>query len=119
MRFFAAMLLTIVINLVLSLVLPWWVIAIGAAAAAFFLPQVPWRSSMAGFLGGFLHWFCFALVTDSKNNHILATRIAGLFSLPQAFYVVLISGVIAGLVTGLAALAVSLFRQPIIIRSAA
>jgi len=112
MRFIAAILLTVILNFILSLFLPWWIIAAGAGAIAFVLPQMPWKSSLAGFLGGFLHWSGYALFIDIKNNHILATRIAGLFSVGQPIAVVLITGVLAGLVTGLAALSVALLRAP-------
>jgi uncharacterized membrane protein len=111
MKFTVAVLLTIVVNFLLSLFLPWWIIAAGAGAIAYCLPQQPWKSSLTGFIGGFLHWAGFAFFIDIQNNHILATRIAGLFSVGQPIAIVLITGVIAGLVAGLAALAVAIFRH--------
>jgi hypothetical protein len=110
MRFVSATILTLVLNYLLSLVFPWWSIAIGAGLIAVFVRQIPGMSLLSGFCGGFLHWFLVAVLIDSANNHILSQRIAGVFSLPQPFMMVLITAFAGGLVSGLSALTISLLK---------
>lgn len=111
MKFIAAISITIIVNFLLSLFLPWWIIAVGAGLVAYLLPQLPWKSSLAGFMAGFIHWSGLAFFVDVRNDHILATRIAAVFSVGHPASMILIAGVIAALVTGLAALSAVLLRQ--------
>ncbi len=111
MRFVSATLITAIINYLLCLVLPWWAIAIGAATVALFVTQFPARSFLSGFSGGFIHWFLMAVLIDNANHQILSARVAGLFSLSQPFMMVLITALLSGLVSGLAALSTSLLRR--------
>jgi len=108
MRFILAIVITAVLNYVLGIILPWWIIAFGGFGVAIILSQHPFKAFLAGFLGCFILWFLIAFIIDNANHQILARRIAALFSFSEPFLMVLLTGFIGGLVTGLAAASGSL-----------
>jgi len=65
------------------------------------------------FTGVALLWFLCAAIQFFTNSHIIATRIAELFSLPHPFLTVVVSGAIGGIVGGTAALSGCQLRQAI------
>jgi len=108
MRFILAIVITAVINYVLGIILPWWIIAVGGLVVAVALPQHPFKAFLAGFLGCFILWFLIALIINSANHQVLSRRIAALFSFSEPFLMVVLTGFIGGLVTGMAAASGSL-----------
>ena len=60
----------------------------------------------------FLLWAIMALLKDAANEHILATKVAGILPLGGSYLVlILVTGVVGGLVSGLAALTGSYVRH--------
>jgi hypothetical protein len=112
MRFLMALVVTAIINYLGALIFPWWIIAIGGLVVSLIIHQAPWKSFLAGFAGCFLLWFLIAFFIDNANEHVLSTRVGGLFSL-QPFLLILLSAFTGGFVTGMAALSGSLFLQTI------
>ena len=108
MRFILAIVITAVLNYVLGIILPWWIIAVGGFAVALALPQHPFKAFLAGFLGCFILWFLIAFIIDNANHQVLSRRIAALFSFSEPVLMILLTGVIGGLVTGMAAASASL-----------
>lgn len=105
MRFLAATLLILLLSFIAGLFLPWWSIAIVAFLIALLIPQTIGKSFLSGFLGVFLLWGILALWIDVKNESLLSGKIAQLFSLGNAgFLLILISAVIGALVAGFAAM---------------
>jgi hypothetical protein len=112
MKFFAAFILTALLSYAAGFYLPWWSIAITAFAVAVFIPQKPMRAYLAGFTSLFLLWVVLALSIDMNNEHLLSQKISALlFKSPSHATIVSITGLVAGLVGGFAALAGSFLRS--------
>ncbi|MHA4847248.1 hypothetical protein ACX0G7_24000 [Flavitalea antarctica] len=109
-RFASAVILTMALCYLGGLVLPWWIIAPVGLFTGYLIQLRPATAFLAGFIACFLLWFCLAFVIDYKNEHILATRIGALFTLKQPLLMILITGLIGGLVTGMASLTGALLR---------
>ena len=101
MRFLLCTILIALFTLAITWWMPWWSLAIVAALVCFALrPRFPF---FAGFLSVFLLWLIVALIADAPNDHILATRIAGVLPLGGQWWLFLIvSALVGGLVAGLA-----------------
>ena len=100
-----AILLTIIVSFVAGMYLPWWSIALVAFLVALFIDQKPGRTYLTGFAGIFLCWFLLAWWMDTQNDHILSVRIARLLPLHgSSFLLILITGLVGGIIGGLAAL---------------
>jgi hypothetical protein len=96
---------------ILNLFLPWWSIAIPGLIFGYrfnlkALPSFGW-----GFLALFLLWGGQALYIHFANDGILSTRIAEMLSVGSPYLVILITGLIGGLVSGLATLTGSLVKE--------
>jgi hypothetical protein len=111
MKFLVAVILTALLAFVGGLFLPWWSIGIAALLAAILVNQTAGRSFLSGFFGLFLLWGILAWWISSKNEGILATKIASVLPLGgNALILILITGFIGGLVAGFAALSGSYLR---------
>jgi hypothetical protein len=92
--------------------LPWWSIAVVCFLVSFFAGLRGGKAFLAGFLGIALFWLVAALVHDVPNEHILSTRMAVLFKLPNYLLFILVTVVLGGLIGGLSAWAGALVRPP-------
>ncbi|HEX8356389.1 MAG TPA: hypothetical protein VF610_03215 [Segetibacter sp.] len=109
MKFFVAIILTALLSFAGALFFPWWIIAVAAFIVAVAIPQRPVVSFFAGFLALFLLWSIHSGIIDAKNNHILATKIAGILPLGNSYLlVILVTALVGSIVGGLAALTGSL-----------
>ncbi len=104
-------LLIIISAFILNLFLPWWSIAIPGLLFGYLFNKKGWTSFSLGFLALFLLWGGQALYIHFANNAILSTRIAEMLSVGSPFLVVLITGLLGGLVSGLATLTGSLVKE--------
>ncbi|MFV0604233.1 MAG: hypothetical protein ACK5NK_00190 [Niabella sp.] len=113
MRFLLSIIIIAIASFFAGLYFPWWSIAIIAFAVAFVLPQSPAASFITGFLGVFALWVILAAFINSSNAGILATRIGNLLKVGGApSIVILVTGFVGGIVSGLAALSASfLFKS--------
>lgn len=101
-----ALLILLVASLLLQLVSPWWWTFVPLIVLlAYLLRSRNWlaRPFLTGFVAIFLLWGGAALWQDLGNEGLLSYRMAGLFSLPSGWMLVLITGLIGGLLGGLAA----------------
>ena len=82
---------------------PWWSFVIPVLIFGMVITIRNWHFSSftAGFLSGFLTWFGANLYFDLTLNGIVLDKIGLLLSVPKII-VLLISGLIGGLLTGLA-----------------
>jgi hypothetical protein len=104
MKFLVAILLTALLSYISGLFLPWWGIAIAALLVAVLVPQAPVSSFFAGFLGVFLLWAGMAFWFDAGNEGILSGKIANILPLGgNGILLILVTGLIGGLVGGMAA----------------
>jgi hypothetical protein len=92
--------------------LPWWSFAISSFVVALAIPQKPFKAFITGFLGLCIVWVVLSVMKDLANEHILSTKVAQILPLGGSFVVlILLTGILGGLVSGLSALAGSYVRQ--------
>jgi hypothetical protein len=114
MKFLSAVILTALLAFATGLygLMPWWSFAITSLIVAMAIHQKAGRAFLSGFLGLFLLWTVLAFLKDSANEHLLSTKVAQILPLGGSYIVlILVTGVIGGLVSGLAALTGSYLRQ--------
>lgn len=105
MKFLLATILTALFGFIAGMFLPWWSIALVAFLVALLIRQKIAFSFLAGFTAMFLLWGILALWIDIKNERILSKKVAQLFSLGEAsFLLILITAFIGALVSGFAAM---------------
>ena len=111
MKFIVSVLLTALLSFAAGLYLPWWSIALCAFIVSVLILQQPFKAFLAGFVGVFLLWLIFSWSIDSANHQILSHKIARIFPLGGvSFLLVLVTSLVGGLVSGLAALSGSYLR---------
>ncbi|MFI5139485.1 MAG: hypothetical protein ACHQIM_16815 [Sphingobacteriales bacterium] len=105
-------LIILILSIAGSSLLPWWAIAVIAFFASFFIGKKPGRSFLSGFGAVFIAWVVLALFKSIPNEHILADRVVQLFPLPNNWiWLLLVTGLIGGLVGGMAALSGGLMKK--------
>lgn len=111
MKFIISLLLTALLSFTAGLYLPWWSIALCAFIVSVLILQAPLKAFLAGFLGVFLLWLIFSWSIDAANDQILSHKIAQIFPLNGiSFLLILVTAIVGGLVSGLAALSGSYLR---------
>ena len=111
MKFLTATILTALLAFISGLFLPWWGIAITSLLVAVLVHQKAGKAFLAGLLGVFLLWAGLAWWIDMKNNGVLSKKVAAVLPLGgNALLLILLTGIIGGLVAGMAALSGSLLR---------
>ncbi|MDB5120145.1 MAG: hypothetical protein JWN56_1363 [Sphingobacteriales bacterium] len=108
-------LLIFVICLVLQLFLPWWIIAPIVFCLAFWKARSAKKAFAVGFNAIFILWLIMGLVKTLPNENILANRVGQMLQLPDLSFnwmiVLLITGLVGGLASGLSALAGYYFKE--------
>ena len=107
------LILLIITAYLINLVLPWWGIAITGLILGFQLKPKSGKAFGIGFLALFLLWGGQALYIHLANDGILSTRIAEMLGAGSPILVILITGIVGGLVSGLSVLSGSLIGQGI------
>ena len=112
MKFLTALVLTALFAFIAGLYLPWWSIAIAAFAVALIVYQKAGLAFLAAFAGLLSLWCGLAYWIDSANDSILSARIGELLGVGNnSFLLILITGAVAGLVAGFAAMSGSFLRN--------
>ncbi len=114
MKLLSAIVLTAFLAFVLGIysTLPWWSFAITSFVVALAVHQKPGKAFLAGFLGLFLLWSVLAFMKDLANEHILSVKVAQILPLGGSYLVlILVTGILGGLVSGLAGLSGSYLRK--------
>jgi Na+-translocating ferredoxin:NAD+ oxidoreductase RnfD subunit len=96
MKFTLQLILTIIICFVLQSFLPWWTLAIGSFAVAYFSGNKSYLSFAAGFLGVAILWLGMAYYIDSSTHSILTEKVNKLLPLNSFLLTALIGGLIGG-----------------------
>jgi DNA-binding transcriptional regulator of glucitol operon len=105
MKFVQSLLLLLVINAILQCFLPWYIIVPIGFAVGYFSGLSRLSAFGVGFLSVFLLWVGYALYMDNANNHILSTKVAQILAAltgGSRVGLLLLTGIIGGLVSGLA-----------------
>ncbi len=112
MKFLTATFLTALLAFISGLFLAWWGMAITSLLVAVLIHQKAGKAFLAGLLGVFLLWAGLAWWIDMKNNGVLSTKIASILPLGgNSLVLIAVTGLIGGLVAGLAALSGSFLRS--------
>jgi hypothetical protein len=112
MKFLVAFILTAILSYTVGFYLPWWSIAFTAFIVAVVIPQKPGKTFLCGFLALFLLWIILALYIDMGNQHILSMKIAELLFKSHSHALIMsVTGLVAGLVGGFAALSGAYLRM--------
>ena len=112
MKFLVAIILTGLLAFISGLFLPWWCMAITSLLVALLVHQKAGKAFLSGLLGVFLLWAALAWWIDMKNNGVLSVKIASVLPLGGSRIVlILATGLIGGLVAGLAAMSGSYLRS--------
>ncbi len=105
MKFFIALLATVLLSYAAGFWFPWWSITVASFAVALLIQQTLFRSFLSGFIALFVLWFTLAFYIDYQNHQILSQKIAEiLLKRPSSILIVTATGFVAGLCGGLAAL---------------
>ncbi|MGN6493674.1 MAG: hypothetical protein ACTHLE_16855 [Agriterribacter sp.] len=112
MKFLVSVLLIMLLSFVLSLYLPWWIIAVAAFGVSSFIIQKPYLAFTAGFVALLLLWGILAWYISLANNHILAHKIAVLvIQKDSPATLIAITAIAGALVAGFASLTASFMRR--------
>ncbi len=112
MKIFISILLTALLSFAGCLFLPWWFIAIAAFMVAAVVGQNGLRSFLCGFVALFALWGLSATIIDVQNHHLLSSKVARLLPLAGQYQLlILFTGLVAGLVGGMAALTGSFVKR--------
>jgi hypothetical protein len=114
MKFTAATILTAILAFISGLFLPWWGIAIAAFLVGIAVQQSATKAFLAGSAGVLLLWSGLSWWINMQNAGVLSKKIAAVLPLGgSAFLLILVTGIIGGLVGGLAAMSGSYLRPPV------
>jgi uncharacterized membrane protein len=114
MKIIVAIVLTAFLAYVLGIysTLPWWSFAVSSFFVSLAINQKPGRSFLSGFLGLFLLWIVLAFMKDIANEHVLSVKVAQLLlKSSSSLAIILVTGIVGGLVSGLSALTGSYLRK--------
>ena len=112
MKFLVATVLTALLAFISGLFLPWWGIAITSLLVAVLVHQKTGKAFLSGLLGVFILWVGLAWWIDMKNNGVLSKKIASVLPLGgSSLVLILVTGLIGGLVAGMAAMSGSFLRS--------
>lgn len=113
MKLFAAIIVTALLSFISGLFLPWWGIALAALLTAIIIHQNAGKAFLSGFLGVLLLWAGLAWWIDLQNDGVLSKKIASILPLNgNGLLLIFVTGIIGGLVAGLAAMSGSYLRSP-------
>ena len=112
--FLSLFLLIFVLASLAQLLLPWWVVLPLCLGLAAWRRAAAGAAFLAGLLGVALSWWLPAAWLNTHGAGLLATRLATLLPLGgNSWLLVLLGGLLAGLVGGLAALSGSWWRNAV------
>jgi hypothetical protein len=114
MKFITAIFLTAFLAFAIGLftTLPWWSFVFTSFLVAMGIHQKAGRAFLSGFLGLFLLWAVLAILKDQANDHILSMKVARILPLGGSYWIlILVTGFIGGLVSGLSSVAGSTARK--------
>jgi len=111
MKRFVIFLVIAILAYVAGSLYPWWSVAVVGFVVILIMPLRPPAAFVIGFLAVFVLWGSLAFYKGIMNDHILDTRISVLFLQRQSPLVItVVTGVLGGLVTGMAAMTAAFLR---------
>jgi hypothetical protein len=112
MKFLVSVLLIALLSFSAGLYFPWWTIAIASFVVTALIKQSHVMSLITGFLSIFLLWSVTAFIISYNNDDILAHKVSQIIiKMDNPLMLVLMTGLLGGLIAGLAALAGSFLTK--------
>jgi len=114
MKLITSILLTALLSFAIGLytTLPWFSFVFCSLIVAIAIHPKPWKSFLSGFVAVFVLWVLLAILSDTPNEHLLSTKVANILPLGGNYVVLIfITGLIGGLISGMAALTGSFVRK--------
>ena len=112
MKFIVAIFLSALLAFAGGLFFPWWSIAVTSFIVAVCIHLRALIAFLAGFLGVAMLWGGLAVWIDNQNQHLLATKIANVLPLGgSAIYLIAVTALIGGLVSGFGAMTGAYLRR--------
>lgn len=109
--FFMILLTLLICNYAGQLVFSWLSIVLISFIIGFLLESLNRFPFISGFLSNFLIWFVVALSQDLANVHLLSDKVIRLFPVaPGEYLLVIITGLLGGIIGGMAVLTGHTFR---------
>jgi len=100
-----------VLTLLLGWLLPWWSITIAGLIGGYTFGESAFKSFVITFLGGGLAWMILAFYIDQKNGSLLSEKIGLLFGNLPPSGLILVTALIAGLVSGFSGMSAYFARK--------
>lgn len=110
MKFIIKTLLIAVFGYIAGIYYPFWSLAIVAFVMSLIVRTSTWLGFLAGFIAIFILWTTHAVVIDQATQALLTTRVATVFSVSNPV-LILLTGIIGGIVSGLGAASGSAFTN--------
>ncbi len=98
MRWIITIIITAFWAWLFSLLFTWWMVAVIPFVVALIAKQKAGRAFLSGFISIALLWSILILEQDISNDYLLSSRMAQLFSLPHAAFIIvnIVVGALAG-----------------------
>ncbi|MFD1062500.1 hypothetical protein ACFQ1Q_04520 [Winogradskyella litorisediminis] len=97
--------ITIILAIILSQFLPWWSVMLASFISSLGIPLKRFAVFLVPFLAIALFWIIYSWSLSSANDFILAKKIGVLLTIGEnAYLLILITGIIGGLASGVSAL---------------
>ncbi len=119
MKFIFRIILIAILTYFTSLYLPWWIIVVASALAAYLLHGSTISAFISGFLGGGVVWLLVSWMRDLETKSIISNKIVQLFPFEDPIFLIIGSGIVGGLAAGFGAATGNSFRQLFIKRKKA
>ena len=104
--------ITLILTIGLSFILPWWSIMIAAIITGFIIPLKKLPVFTIPFLAVFMYWLVYSYWLSQGNDFILAKKIAILLPLNgNAYLLILVTALVGGIAAGIAGIFGKQFRQ--------
>jgi hypothetical protein len=101
----------VILGLLASLILPWWIIIPIFVVCAFLMHSPVGQSYLSGHLAASMIWGLYANYLDSVNGGILSARMGALFMHLSPTQLIWVTATLGGLLGGFAAMTGSALRQ--------
>lgn len=93
---------------------PWWWPVLPAYAAGFLIARRGFGAFLSGFAGTGAAWLLLAAFLDWRNHGLLSGRMAQMFHLPAPAFLLALTGLLGGVLGGLAAWAGQALRASLV-----
>lgn len=94
-------------------VFPWWSALVCAAVISALIPTTSRKAFLSGFTAIGLLWLVCALIFSYQTDFVLSNRVANLFGVNSAAFIILLTTLIGGIAGGMGALCGNQLRKSV------